>query len=398
VDDDGNVYLREADGERIVGQYPDGTPEEALAYFERKYADLAGQVGLLEQRARGGAPALDVAKAVANLQTTIADAHAIGDLDSLTKRLAKLGGAVEELTEQQSADAKAALDAAIAERTAIVDEVEALAAADPAKTQWKQTSTSLDELFARWQTHQQDGPRLPKGEANELWRRFRAARATIEHNRKAFFAELDSQHRDVRARKTSLIERAEALIPQGADGVPAYRTLLDEWKLSGRAGKRNDDALWARFKAAGDAIYSAKSEVDAKENEEFQANLEAKLELLTEAEPLITATDRVSARATLASIGRRWDVIGKVPRDQVKVVEERFRKVEAAVRKLEDDHWQRNNPEKKARSEGLAAQLHAAISKLEDELADAQATGNAKKIAAAQEALDARKAWLDALG
>ena len=397
VDETGTVFVREGDSERAVGQYPDGTAEEALAYFERKYTDLAGQVTLLEQRARRGAPATDIAKAVSALSDHIASANAVGDLVSLQERLAKLGGAVEELTEQQSAEARAAVDAAIAERTAIVVAAEALAAEDPAKTQWKQTTAALDALFARWQAHQHDGPRLPKNEANELWKRFRAARATIEHNRKAFFAELDNQHRDVRARKTELIEQAEALIPRGADGVPAYRELLEQWKLAGRAGKRNDDALWTRFKAAGDAIYSAKSEVDARENEEFSANLEAKLLLLNEAEPLLTATDRESARATLSSIQRRWDEIGKVPRDQVKVVEERLRRVEAAVRKLDDEHWQRNNPEKKARSEGLASQLTAAIAKLEAELEEAKASGDKAKVAAAQEALDARKVWLDAL-
>src|SRR5690606_17260675 len=57
VDDDGTVYVREATGERAVGQYPDATPEEALAYYERKFAELEGQVSLLEQRLRGGAPA-----------------------------------------------------------------------------------------------------------------------------------------------------------------------------------------------------------------------------------------------------------------------------------------------------------------------------------------------------
>lgn len=397
VDETGTVYVRVGDGERVVGQYPDGTPEEALGYFERKYTDLAGQVTLLEQRAKRGAPAADIARAVGALREHIATANAVGNLDLLTERLSKLGGAVEELTEQQSAEARAAVDAAIAERTTIVVEAEALAAEDPAKTQWKQASATLDALFARWQSHQHDGPRLPKAEAAELWKRFRAARTTIEHNRKTFFAELDTQHRDVRSRKTALIERAEALVPRGAEGVPAYRDLLDEWKLAGRAGKRNDDALWARFKAAGDAIYAAKSEVDAQDNVEFAANLEQKLELLTEAEPLLKATDRQSARNTLLSIQRRWEAIGKVPRDQVKVVEDRLRKVETAVRKLDEEHWQRNNPEKQARSEGLASQLNDAIAKLEEELETAKSGGDAAKVAAAQEALDARRLWLNAL-
>lgn len=398
VDETGTVYVREGDGERVVGEYPDGTAEEALAYFERKYADLAGQVTLLEQRAKRGAPVADVAKAVASLRKKIAGANAVGDLSSLAARLDALGGTVEELTEQQSAEAKAASEAALAERTAIVEEVERLAAEDPEKTQWKRTSSALDELFARWQEHQHAAPRLPKSETNELWKRFRAARATIERNRKAFYSELDAEHRDVRARKMRLIEQAEALVPRGVDGISEYRTLLEEWKRAGRAGKRNDDALWARFKAAGDAIYAAKAEVDAKENEEFSANLQAKLALLEEAEPLLKATDRERARAALLSIQSRWDAVGKVPRDQVKVVEERLRKVESAVRKLDEDHWQRNNPEKKARSEGLAAQLHDAIAKLEAELAAAEAGGDARAISAAREALEARKAWLDALG
>lgn len=398
VDETGTVYVREGDGERVVGQFPDGSPEEALAYFERKFTDLAGQVTLLEQRAKRGAPAADVARAVATLRAHIADANAVGDLAALTERLSKLGGAVEELTEQQTAEAKAALADAIAERTSIVEEVEALAAEDPAKTQWKQTTATLDTLFTRWQAHQHDGPRLPKGDANDLWKRFRAARATIEHNRKEFFAELDAQHRDVRTRKTALIEQAEALIPQGADGIAAYRSLLDDWKRSGRAGKRSDDALWARFKAAGDALFGAKSEIDARENEEFSANLTQKLALLDEAEPLLTATDKTEARSKLQSIQRRWDEIGKVPRDQIKSIEDRLRKVENAVRKLEEDHWQRNNPEKKARSEGLAAQLHASIAKLEDELEAAKAGGDASKVKAAEEALEAQKTWLKALG
>lgn len=398
VDETGTVFVREATGEREVGQFPDGTPEEALAYFERKYVELAGQVTLLEQRTKRGAPAADVAKAVKSLATTIATAHAVGDLGALATRLAALGGTVSELTEKQSEETKAAVDAAIAERTALVVEAEALAAQDPAKAQWKQVTASIDDIFQRWQKHQQDGPRLPKSEGNELWKRFRAARATIDTHRKAFFAELDSTHRDARNRKQELVAQAEALASQGADGVVAYRDMLEEWKKSGRAGKRFDDALWAKFKAAGDALYSAKAQVDEIENEEFEANLTQKLALLEEAERLVTETDRARAREKLLSIQRRWDVIGKVPREKVRVVEDRLRKVEAAVRKLDEDHWQKSDPEKKARSEGLASQLADAIAKLESELALARASGDKGKITKAQEALDARRAWLKALG
>ncbi|MFE6966451.1 DUF349 domain-containing protein [Agromyces sp. NPDC057679] len=398
VDETGTVFVRTSDGEREVGQYPDATPEEALAYFERKYADLAGQVGLLEQRVRRGAPAADVAKAVATLTDSVAGAHAVGDLESLSRRLEALSGTTKELTEQQQAEAKAALAGAITERTAIVEQAEALAAQDPAKTQWKQATAELDALFASWQRHQQDGPRLPKNDANELWKRFRAARSTIEQHRKAFFAELDAAHRDVRTRKQRLIERAEALAPRGADAVGDYRSLLDEWKQAGRAGKKLDDQLWAKFKAAGDVLFSAKAEIDAKDDEEYRANLDEKLVLLTEAEALLTERDAKKARAELNRVQRKWDEIGKVPRDQVRSVEDRLRKVENHVRSLEDERWQREDPEKKARSEGMLGQLNDAIEKLESEVAAAEAAGDTKAAAAAREALEARRAWLKAVG
>jgi hypothetical protein len=398
VDDDGTVYVREADGERAVGQYPDATPAEAMAYFERKYVELAGQVGLLEQRVRGGAPARDVAKAISHLTESVSGANAVGDLASLTARLAKLSGSVGELTEKQTAEAKAAVSDAIAEREKLVVEAEVLAAQDPAKAQWKLVSSQLDALFARWQSHQQEGPRLPKAEGDELWKRFRAARTTIESHRKAFFAELDGTHREARTRKQDLADKAEALASKGTAAIPDYRKLLDDWKAAGRAGKKVDDALWARFKAAGDVLYAAKAEVDAHESTEFSANLEQKLELLVDAEKLLGETDRTVAKEKLLGIQRRWDAIGKVPRDAMKSTEDRMREVEAAVRKLDEDHWNRSNPEKQARSDGLASQLTSAIEKLEKELAAAKAAGDARKISEAEEALAARKIWLDALG
>lgn len=397
VDETGTVYVRESSGERAVGQYPDGTPEEALAYFERKYTELAGLVTLLEQRAKRGAPAADIAKAVASLTANLVEPNAVGDLDALRKRVEALGGTVTELTEQQTAENKAAVEAALAEREAIVVEAEKLAAQDPAKAQWKQVTASIDALFARWQQHQAEGPRLPKNEANELWKRFRAARTTIDGHRKAFFAELDSAHRDARAAKQALVEKAQVLIGKGASGIPEYRALLDRWKAAGRAGKKFDDALWAAFKEAGDALYAAKSEIDARDNEEFEANLVLKEELLAEAEPILKETDRVKAREQLIALQKRWDKIGKVPRDKVKAIEDRLRKIENAVRKLDEDHWQKNNPERQQREEGFLGQLNDAIAKLERELADATATGDKRKIAQAQEALDARKAWLGAL-
>ncbi|MGH7736140.1 MAG: DUF349 domain-containing protein, partial [Gemmatimonadales bacterium] len=44
------VYVRTADGERVIGSWQAGSPEEAIAFFQRKYEALETEVVLLEQR------------------------------------------------------------------------------------------------------------------------------------------------------------------------------------------------------------------------------------------------------------------------------------------------------------------------------------------------------------
>lgn len=397
VDENNVVFVREGDEWREVGQYGDVSPEEALAYFERKFADLAAQVNLLEARAKRGAPAKDIAAAVATLQSTLTGANAVGDLAALSTRLEALSGSVSELTEAQRAEAEAAREAAVVERTAIVEAIEAMAAADLSKANWKQTGQRVDELFAQWQQHQKNGPQLPKSVANDLWKRFRTARSTLDSHRRAYFGELDATHKQAKTIKQQLITRAEALAPRGADGVPAYRDLLDEWKRSPRAGKKIDDALWLQFKAAGDVLYSAKAAIDQVEQAEFAENLAAKEALLSEGQAILKITDVEQARTALRQLQTKWDAIGKVPRDAIRSTEDKMRAIEQHVRGLADAQWAKSDPEKIARAEGMAGQLQAAIDGLKAELATAEKGGDAKKIAAAKEALAAREAWLAAI-
>lgn len=382
VDESGTVYVREAGGERAVGQYPDATPEEALAYFERKFTDLAGQVTLLEQRAKGGAPAADIAKAVATLSSALAEANAVGDLAALRGRLERLSGTVSELTEKQTEQAKAAVAAAIVERTQLVTEAEELAAQDPATVQWKQMTSRFDELLARWKQQQAEGPRVPKSESNELWKRLRAARSTVDANRRAFFAERDSVQKQARLAKEELVAKAEALAGKGADGIRDYRALLDRWKATGRTGKKSDDVLWDRFKAAGDVLYGAKAELDAAENEVFAQNLVLKRELLDGAAGILAETDRNKARNALLSLQRKWDEIGKVPRAEQKAVDAKLSEFEQHVRRLEKEHWDRNQPD------GVAEKMREAVAEKERRLEKARELGDEAKIAEAQTALE----------
>ena len=400
VDDDGTVSVREGEDWRVVGEYPDGSKEEALAYFERKYADLAGEVGLLEVRhRRGGASAADLRSTARTLTGKISGASAVGDLAALEARVAVLTAALSAATETEAAAAREAVDEAVQVRTALVEQAEALAARDPKGVQWNQASAEMSTLFDQWQSQQQNGPRLPKAAAQQLWKRFRDARATVDKHRREFYAELDEAHKVVRDRKTALVEKAEALAPKGEDGIATYRELLDQWKTAGRAGKKVDDALWARFKAAGDALYGARIEREAADAEESREKIVAKRELLGEAKAVADEADIVKARALLTGIQRRWDDIGRIfPRDTERGLDDELRKIETGLRTREETDWKRNNPETKARANDMTRQLTDAIEKLEEELAAAQKTGDKAAVAKASEALEARKSWLRALG
>ncbi|HEY4571602.1 MAG TPA: DUF349 domain-containing protein, partial [Kribbella sp.] len=79
VAEDGTVFVRTKDGERAVGQWPDANPEEALAFYTRRYDALAFEVELLEQRVQAGTVSLDDARAaVKKVSSALEDAQAVG--------------------------------------------------------------------------------------------------------------------------------------------------------------------------------------------------------------------------------------------------------------------------------------------------------------------------------
>jgi len=396
VDEQNNVYVTDNGAERKVGQYPNVTPADALAFFERKYADLAAQVRLLEQRVAAKADAAALKKSFQHLTTELVEPMVVGDIADLRARLAKLSEKVElEVAAKHEAN-KEQIGAALAERAKIADESEAVANQDPAKTQWKNGTAVMTELFERWQKAQKEGPKLPKAEADVIWKRFSAARTKFDSNKRQYFAQLDSANKAIKGKKSEIVAAAESLTSKGADAVADYRKLLDQWKAAGHTKSKSDDELWARFKAAGDAIYAAKGEAVAVENADYAANLEAKLALLVEAEKTVDPSkDLAAAKKALVAIQAKWEKIGRVGKDKVREVEDRMRAVEARVKSAEQEHWRKTDPATVARTNSVLSQLEESIVKLEEELKAAKAKKDAKATKAAEEALAARKAWLE---
>ncbi|MFI8343581.1 DUF349 domain-containing protein [Streptomyces sp. NPDC085639] len=390
VDETGTVYVRTSDGEQVVGSWQAGTPEEALAYFERKYEGLVVEIGLLEKRVRTtDLSAKDAQTAIDHLRTQVDEHHAVGDLDALRVRLDKLVTTVESRREERKAAKAKQADEARAAKDALVVEAEQLAQSD----QWRSAGERLRALVDIWKGL----PRLDRKSDDELWHRFSHARSAFSKRRKAHFASLDAQREDARKVKERLVAEAESLSKSTDWGPTAarYRELMADWKAAGRAQRESEDDLWNRFRGAQDVFFAARSEVFAERDAEQIENLKLKEELADEAEKLVPITDLKAARAAFRSLNERWEAIGHVPRDARPKVEGRMHSVERAIQEAEEGEWRRTNPEARARAAGLTGQLQAAVDKLREQIDAARAAGNNAKADKLSRELEGRQALLD---
>jgi len=390
VDADGTVYVRTAEGERVIGSWQAGSPEEALAFYQRKFASLDTEVSLLEQRITTTDLSPAQARAgIDRLLATVTDAHAIGDLGQLHARLEALTGKVDERQEEVRAARDQVRTEAKSIKEAIVIEAETIAAE---ATHWKNSSERLRQLLEEWKT----APRADRAVEAALWKRLSAARNAFNKRRKAYFAELTEERDEAKSRKESLCAEAETLADSTdwAATAAAFRELMRSWKAAGRASRTDEDELWNRFKIAQDTFFRARSEVYSAKDAALREHADVKTELLEEAGKLVPVTDVRAARAALRSIQERWEQAGPVPREAHERLESGLRRIEDTVRKAEDAQWRRSNPEALARARGTVDQIRSAIAGLEGQLAKAQEAGNPQGVQEAQEALDARRSWL----
>ncbi|MFD4995450.1 DUF349 domain-containing protein [Streptomyces buecherae] len=390
VDETGTVYVRTADGERVVGSWQAGSPEEALSYFERKYEGLVVEIGLLERRVKTtDLSAKDATAAIEHLRQQVDEHHAVGDLDALRQRLDKLVQTVEARREERKAAKAKQSDEARKAKEALVTEAEELAASE----QWRAAGERLRALVDTWKGL----PRLDRKTDDELWHRFSHARSAFSKRRKAHFASLDAQREEARKAKEKLVAEAEALSKSTDWGPTAarYRELMTDWKAAGRAQREAEDDLWNRFRGAQDVFFQARGEVFAERDAEQRENLTRKEELVIEAEKLLPVTDLKAARAAFRSINERWEAIGHVPRDARPKIEGRMHAVERAIQESEESEWRRTNPEARARAAGLTGQLQAAVDKLQEQVDKARAAGNNAKADKLAKELEGRQALLD---
>jgi hypothetical protein len=385
IDDDGAVYVRTADGERVIGSWQAGDAEAGIAFYVRRYEDLATEVQLLEKRLESGAgdPA-STRKHALEMKEGLASAAAIGDLASLDARLDALIGKADEKAGVAAAAREKARADAIAAKEALVAEAEQLA---ESATSWKVSGDRLRSIVDEW--------RLIKGVDRKtddaLWKRFSAARDAFGRRRGQHFAQLDAERSTVRDAKERLIARAEELAKSSdwKETTAAMRELMNEWKAAGRAGRDVEDALWTQFRAAQDSFFERRSSTFAERDAEQVANQHKKEEVIARAEAL-DLRDPKAAQSTLRDLQVQYDAVGHVPRDAMRKLDDRMRAAEQRVRDAVDAEWRQGSTE----SNPFLAALRDRLAEAEAKLERARKAGDAARIGKAEAEVAQRRALI----
>ena len=191
------------------------------------------------------------------------------------------------------------------------------------------------------------------------------------------------------------MSKAEALANSAKPSVIEYRKLLEAWKQAGRSNSKADDALWNAFKAAGDKIYASRASEIAELSASQGEALKTKLALLEEAKAIDPKANLSDAKRLLADIQKRWAAAGRVAKESLRDTEDKLKAIEKSVRDVEQENWRRTDPATKERTNAVLSQLEASIDSLKSALVAAKSSGDAKKIAEAEQALSTREAWLE---
>jgi hypothetical protein len=391
VADDGTVYVLTGDGERSVGQMPDSTPEEALAFYVRRFEALELEVSLLERRIPTGALSPEEAKkSINSVRANVRNANAVGDLAGLNQRLDTLLPKISEQSEARKAERVRQQEESRAAKEKMVADAERIAQG----TDWRDGVNQLRALLDSWKVL----PRIDRATDDELWHRFSAARTSYTRRRKAYFNEQNTKRDASREAKEQILKEARELSTSTQWGQTAgeFRELMNRWKAAGSAQRSIDDQLWAEFRELQDTFFGARQAVFESQDAEQSANLARKEELLKAAEAEILPVSNVNtARTAFRNFLGEYNQIGRVPREQIRNLDTRVKAIEDAIRGAEEDEWRRTDPEARGRAEDTVAMLTAEIEKLSQKIGKAEARGDQAAVAKASEAIATYQTWLD---
>lgn len=243
IDVKGNIHVRGGRffSSRVVGKVGGEDGEAVIGMLVDRFQELEKRWLLLKKEVAGSHNMVRHLKSLRSYIHWVEGAEAIGDFESL------LTQAYEELERIENE-----LSTSRATKETLIAEAEGLAES----TSWRSTAETMAQLMERWK-------HLGAGGSDEdevLWNRFKAARSVFFDRRSEHAADLKQSRRAGEQGKLDLIEKAEALAgsTEWDATFDAMQVLMEQWKAVPSAGRRQDEELWQRFRAAREPFFEAR--------------------------------------------------------------------------------------------------------------------------------------------
>jgi len=186
----------------------------------------------------------------------------------------------------------------------------------------------LQKHHTRWR---EIGP-VPREHRDEVWDRFKLATSLINKKHQEYHSRLKESLYENLDRKTELCEKVESIAATVYESHGAWvektNVVLEiqkNWKTIGYAPKKDNNAIYARFRKACDIFFGNKAKFYAAAYEEQKENLTLKLKITERAEALRTSEDWKETTNELIRLQKQWKEIGPVPRRDSDKLWRRFR-------------------------------------------------------------------------
>ena len=202
-----------------------------------------------------------------------------------------------------------------------------------------------------------------------LWNRFKEASARINKQHQEFFENLKMEQLWNLELKSELCAKAEELAQQPLTSRKEWNKASDKlleiqkvWKTIGFAPKKDNNAIYERFRTACDKFFEAKRAYYAGLKSEMEHNLQLKTELCEAAEALRDSEDWKKTTEELIALQAQWKKIGAVSRRYSDQIWKRFRAAcdaffdrKATHFSAVDEEYEENLHRKEALLEEMAA-------------------------------------------
>jgi hypothetical protein len=194
----------------------------------------------------------------------------------------------------------------------------------------EETNVSINKLKEIQKQWQSTGPVAPQ-HARNLWANYSALLDRFYDNRSIYFELKELDRKKNLEAKSEICERAEKLIEESNlnHAIKTLNELHEEFRHIGPVPREEQEALWQRFKAASDKIYSRRKDFVDELKQKQQANLSVKKAIVEKVKPFSSFHSESikewnQKTKEIQEVQKEWEAAGSVSRDAGKEVNKAF--------------------------------------------------------------------------